>query len=127
MSAGVLTPAGDALLVVRYVAIGYVSERLATLGVRTLVFLGKLFVKVVNLLRHAVLVFTPAKEIYRQNQRTKHNNNTHCHTDARNQAHAHTEQRQYTLQTLLVGFLRGFILYVEHLLLIFTPYSFQRA
>lgn len=127
MSVGVLTPAGDALLVVLYVAIGYVSERLATLGVRTLVFLGIFFVKVVNLLRHAVLVFTPAKEIYRQEQRTKHYNNTHCHIDARNQTYAHTEQRQYTLQTLLVGFLRNFILYVEHLPLIFTPYSFQRA
>ena len=71
MSVGVLTPAGNALLVVLYVAIGPVSERLATLGIRTLVFLGKLLVKVVNSLRHTFLVFTPAKEIYRQYQRTK--------------------------------------------------------
>ena len=63
MSVGVLTPAGDALLVVLYVAIGYVSERLATLRVRTLVFLGIFFVKVVNLLRHAVLIFTDRKSV----------------------------------------------------------------
>lgn len=97
MSMGVFATAGKTLFVVLYVPVRNGSEWFSTLGVGTFVFLGILFVKVVQLLLNGIVRAAFYEEIDSNGKSRKDDEDAYRLVYAGNESDEHTQHRQDAL------------------------------